>query len=675
MSRPPRRHAVPVAALATCLLALALVPAARAWNELPPYAVPGRAAADCLRSAGPGQLALLGRVTRTSAATELLDVAAGGIAPRVATTLGRLEACAEAATADGAAPLLAGWVLLPGRRGASALRVAPPGAPPTTLRVVSHAFPSGPGVAVAPNGAAVVAWSETTFHLDRPFDSRSRVLAAVRPAGGAPFGPIAVLDANAAGEPAVGIDAAGDATVAWMGDASSRSSGNDLASAEVASAPAGGRFGAPEALVRSSGDAIALAVAPNGRALLAADAGDLTGAWERSSATGSFSVVALPDMESPDELAVALAPDGGAALVVQSDSLTASLRRPGGGFGPPQQLEGNTSSVGSFAVFLGLGQASQDDSGSNVHAAIGPGGDVVVSWVEDASGIAAASVRVARGTLGGRLGGATRLGTPCRAAEATTPLLLRDGRLGIAWTENARVDSLGGFERPHGGGRLHVATPDPAAPRPRALPPLISARVLGSGALHTGQALRLRVRCRRGPCDVRAVAPAFPSDDNGPPDGEPVAVSTTVETGRAATLRLVPTRRGSFARRRRPTRAAVALLACGPTGAVAPRLTLRPLLRRLPPPPVPRIIGLRAHRSGNAIHVTWRTSIPARSVDFYVLTRPIDFATGVVERAGHGRTRFSVTLHPQNPAHVRSISVIVDAPDLPSQRPVTVRVR
>jgi hypothetical protein len=673
MSRSRRHTGRAAPALLACLLMVVLAPTAHAWRELPAYDVPGGGVADCLRPGGPDQAALLERLPPTSAPTTLLDVAAG-IAPRTPIPLGRLRECAEVAAADGATPLLAGWTTVPGKRSSSALRVAEAGRLPATLYVTTQTIVSAPAVAVAPNGAAVIAWSETTLNFARLFDTRARVLAAVRPPGGASFGPIAVLDANGASTPVVGIDDAGDATVAWMGDASTPASGNQLASADVASAPAGGRFAAPQALVRSSGDAIALAVAANGRALVAADAGDLTGAWERPAATGSFSALALPDLESPEELAVALRPDGAAALVARSNNLTATLRQPGGAFGPAQQLLGDTSSPNSIPYFLAAlagSSSSGDESGPDVHVAIGPARDVVISWIEGASGVAAAAVHVAHGTLGGRLA-LVRLGTPCRTAEATTPLVLRDGRLGVAWTDNARVTSVEGVDEPRGDGRLHVATPDPVVSRPPAPQPLISVRVLGPLALHAGQALRVRVRCRRGPCDVRAVAPAYTLGENG---GDDVAASATVGAGRTATLRLVPTQRASFAKRRKPTRSAVALLACGMSRTATSRLTLHPVLRRLPPPPIPRVLQLRARRHGDAIHVTWRTSIPARSLDFYVLTRPIDLTSGFAERAGHGRTRFSATLHPQDAAHVRSVTVVVDAPDASAQPSTTVRVR
>jgi hypothetical protein len=225
--RTARAHRA-AAVLAACALALVLLaaPAAHAWRELLPYAVPHGGVADCLRPAGAGEVALLGRLTRTSAATELLDVNPGGIAPHMATTLGDLETCAEIGQAPGVAPLLAGNVFLSGApHWTSALRVAEAGGPPVALRVVRRAVLSRPAIAVAPNGAAVVAWSETLFPARFGDFPRARVLARLRPAGTAAFGAASVLarDGFPVVTPRVGIDAAG--TRRWRGRAHSRAAG------------------------------------------------------------------------------------------------------------------------------------------------------------------------------------------------------------------------------------------------------------------------------------------------------------------------------------------------------------------------------------------------------------------------------------------------------------------
>jgi hypothetical protein len=672
----PARRRTAAIALATCLLALAAAaPAARAWRELPPYDVPGGGLAQCLRAVGPGRLLLLDRHRRPTATTELLDVA-DGVAPRAATTLGHLDSCAEGAAAPGAAPLLGAAVDRHGKHTVMAMRVAAAGGFPTTLRATTGRYLSAPSVAIAPNGAAVVAWSESSTSDNV---SGSLVIAAMRAPGVGRFGVPVVLDRDGSdsSDPVAGIDAAGDATVAWMGNQSSNDNfGDSLATAAAATAPAGGSFGALQQLVRSSGDAIALAVAPNGRALLAADAGDLTGAWERPSASAPFAPVRLPDTSSPNQLAVALAPDGGAVLAVAADDLVATVRLPGGRFGPARTLEGGSDPFGSsFSDYSPEPPPPSDDRAGDVAAAIGAAGDVEVSWIDSASGNRADTADVAHGTLVSGLGRRARLGTPCRSASAATPLTLRDGRLGVAWIDAARVASDHGAEEPRGGGRLHIATPDAAVPDPHALPPALSALVLGPQALHVGEALHVRVRCRRGPCDVRAVATSFRVAQ--PQFGGPrlVAASTMVGAGRSATLELSPAAGRTFARGRRPAPTAVTLIACGPAGAVAAPLTLRPRLRRLPPPPLPRVLDVRARRHGNAIHVTWRTSFPAREVGFQVWSEPLGDQSDFAQRDGRGHIHFSVTLRPGDPARVRRVAVEIQSNEQDVSRTTTVRVR
>jgi hypothetical protein len=657
-------------ALAACALALVAAPTAHAWRELPAYDVPGGGVADCLRAAGPGEVALLGRLTRASAATDLLDIGAAGVEPRVSTTLGWLGDCADAGAAPGTPSLLAGAVVSDPRSLAMALRVAVPGSPPATLSIARGMLMSQPAVAAAPDGAAVVAWNEVAISVG---DDRSRVVASMRPAGGS-FGPPVVLGRHASlfVGPAVGIDADGDATVAWRDD---ESSSTELATLEVASIPAGGRFGAPQRIVRSSGEDFALAVAPNGRALLAADAGDLTGAWERASATGPFTPVALPDTDPPDEVAVALAPDGGAAIAVRSDGVFATLRRPGGRFGRLQRLEAASQQGTSYAISLPRSrpQPPPDDAGARIAAAVGAGGDVVVSWVDPAAGAAAPAARVVHGTLDTGLGAPTRLGVPCRAANATTPPALRDGRLGVTWTDNARTTVIDGSDIPHGSGRLYAATPDAPGPQPRAAAPSVSARLLGSPALHVADALRVRARCRRGPCELRAVAPALDMTPDFGGDSVWFGRSTVLGTGRSATLRLTPTDGYSFATSRQPRRSTVTIFACGPTGAVA-RLTLHPRLRRLAPRPIPRVIDLSARRTAHGIRVTWRTLIPARFVEFLARTVPVDSSGDFAKLAGHGQMYFAVTLHPQHGERPRRVAVSVHSREVFGERTTTVGI-
>lgn len=205
-------------------------------------------------------------------------------------------------------------------------------------------------------------------------------------------------------------------------------------------------------------------------------------------------------------------------------------------------------------------------------------------------------------------------------------------------------------------------------------PPGLSARLIGSLGLHGGQPLRLRVRCRRGPCIVRAAATAYTRRlvfaHKSLVDG-----SIELRRGRPGVLALDPAAGDTLAEPHDAT-AQISLLACTPTGTRAAHLTLHLRLHRLPPLPAPRVVDLVARRRGSTIEVTWRTSIPARNTTFNVSTEPFDLAEPVFAQiAGHGRSRFSITLHPGASVHERTVSVQVSTGDHPDGNSVIARIR
>jgi hypothetical protein len=300
-------------------------------------------------------------------------------------------------------------------------------------------------------------------------------------------------------------------------------------------------------------------------------------------------------------------------------------------------------------------------------------GAPVVTWVDPGSARAAAAAHVAHGTLSGGFGRAVRLGTPCRTANAATPVTLASRRLGVAWTDNARVDTFADFDEPRGGGLLHVGIPGTAPPQPDAPPPALSARVLGPAALRTGTPLRVQVRCRRGPCDVRAAARSFETDRHFLGDPLLTATSATLAEGRRTTLRLPVLPGSSFAPHGRPARATVAIVACGASGTVS-RLVLHPRLRRLPPRPLPRVLDLTARRLRGGVRVTWRTSTPARFVTFSVQAEPFS-PDAYAELPGRGRSHFAVTLHHVDARRLRRVAVTVGSSELPNGPTTTVRIR
>lgn len=198
--------------------------------------------------------------------------------------------------------------------------------------------------------------------------------------------------------------------------------------------------------------------------------------------------------------------------------------------------------------------------------------------------------------------------------------------------------------------------------------------MIGSPALHGGQPLRLRVRCGGGPCIVRGAATAYPvarfSSDPSLAGG-----SIALPRGRAGVLSLPPAA-GTTLARTRGASTQISLLACTPTGTRATHLTLHLHLRRLAPLPMPRVVGLVARRHGSEIVVTWRTTIPARDTTFEVLAQPFELARPVIaELAGHGHSRFSITLHLAVGVHERAILMQVNTGDNPDGKSFTTRIR
>ena len=110
-------------------------------------------------------------------------------------------------------------------------------------------------------------------------------------------------------------------------------------------------------------------------------------------------------------------------------------------------------------------------------------------------------------------------------------------------------------------------------------------------------------------------------------------------------MRLKP---GSSAiRRGRPTRVT---LRYGPPGATSPHTKVVSLnLERLPAPPVPHILNLRATRHGTALILRWDTDLPALDLRWYVVGAPVlkggragDIVSALIE--GKGKRHFAARL-------------------------------
>jgi len=293
------------------------------------------------------------------------------------------------------------------------------------------------------------------------------VIVAIRPSAGAPFGTPKAVDGRPADQRAAvaGIDAAGRAVVAWR-TASPRNSLHEVI--HVAAADASGRFGPPRTLTRRWGWSLALAVAPDGRALLAARGPNGLHAYERLPGHADFTRVPLPSVPYAQELAVALNPDGGAVIVYRTDpwSTAALVRSAAGAFREGSDIAvrrignfGPLESAFASPLVSSLGTHAEppaDMAGQDLAVALTPSGQMLMTWVQDEEGERAASAYVARGTLTDGFGAPSRVGGACRSTTAARPLRFDDDVLGVAWADNARVDTRqGGAAAARGRPRPH----------------------------------------------------------------------------------------------------------------------------------------------------------------------------------------------------------------------------
>jgi hypothetical protein len=669
-------------ACALALLTVLILPtAASVWVQSATYDVPDGGSGVCLRPAGVGAVSLFGSAGATTSTNLLLHVAPGSITPGPTTTLGWQMGCAEAS--GGPTPLLAAAVWN-GR--ATVAAVAPAGGRATAFPAQATPAPAGTVVvAQSATGAAIAAWSESRVDSVRSRTQHLRMLAAVRAPGADAFGPPITLSSaddvplNDAGAPAVGIDDAGDAVVAWgQPEPSGLATWVTTIAAGTATASPAQRF--------DGGGTPALSVSPGGRALLATGGGDVL---ERSGADAAFVQVPLLGVGGAGEFSVALNDDGAAVVGRHRGGGTAVwLRPPGGAFGAAQQLTGSAAAVAGGDEqngivlwetdagrpkrptvpneFLGLGRLQVLLTGD---------GRVLVTWIDgDALGLRKpAHVLASEGRVDGTMPRATAVSSACIDPLDAYPLELPGGQLGVVWSDplsSQRVTARGVGPRPPG--RIHLSLPGtPPAPTH---PPRLSARYVGPSALRASQSALVRVSCSGAPCGVRAAT----SQELGLPDGFPNdpfswnADDTALAVGASRTLRVTPFVPSDHPANR-PHRHPIVVSACDGQGVLVAHRTLRPVLRQLPPRPVPRIVDLHARRAGSDVLVSWRTTAPARDLAFVVFVLPR--STGRLgDVRGRGRTHHHLTLH-HVPRSARRIQLFTSGGDGASQRTAQAPIR
>jgi hypothetical protein len=629
-------------------------------NELPFQPRPG--AATCLRAtATPGTLAILGPITQRTSATDLL---ANGTTRTDRVRLGALVDCAAVAADPGGAAVIAGGV----RRGPDRARLRvvardPGGAFGAPVALGSSAIiDASVAAAVSPSGHAVVAWTQ---RRGDPFGDRTPVrIVAARRAPGGTFGPPVALTAwrptEGFGGPDVeaGIDAAGNATVAWLLPAGRF---GERQRAAVARAAPGAPFSA-QRLARHVDEPsrVALAVAPDGSSLLAFDGIEGVQVFERRPADARYTAVLSSRGDRPvsfDRSPVVAVRNGGGGLVAwrtETDTaaagVTAAVRATAGAFGRPRVVargvEGGGSFGEAFAVVVGGDRPlpPEDVGNAALRAALAPDGRAILAWGDDSSDLTRASrMRVATGSLATGFGPPQQLGGPIRDVNGVAALLRADGRMAAAWTDNAG----GGFFQ-RGKGRLHLAV-EGAPELPEPARPGLRVRVKRTQHLLRSQGIVARASCVRA-CDLRAAARTRNS--------EPIPLVRTLRAGGTAVLHL-----GAFqvhvAHQRRVR---IVVTATAPGGRLRSTVSRHVVVVRRIPPPVPALLDVRARRSGRAIVVTWHTARPVGRAYFVVegrrsRTRPANDPELFGSVYGEGETSFEVRLTPRGPASVHWVVV------------------
>ncbi|MDA0161422.1 hypothetical protein OM076_14185 [Solirubrobacter ginsenosidimutans] len=567
-------------ALVAVGLLLAAVPGtahAAPFGELPFRPVDG--AANCLRTTGlPGELSRW-----TSGGVELSTASAGGIAAQSVVPLGVMSECPVVASDPNGFAVAATATTRGVRIAVREAGTASWGAPITIAA-------SGAGnvrVAVSARGDVLVAWIEG----EDAFPRVGRVRVVQRAAGGAFGAPRQVGGEVAANHVAVGLAQDGGGVLAT----------SDVQELRVATAAPGAAFGAPRRLMGATFfDAdIALAVGADGRALVAATGVDgALGVFERDPGAGFVRRVESPEAGAQG-VAVALGAGGAAVVAAQSgDSVSLIRRDAGGAFRAAQQITGSGDRSSGFSggepiLVIKARNAPPNDGEPTLRALLGADGRATVTW--------AAEGRVAHVASAGPTGvpEPERVGSPLRDPVALAPLLLADGTPAVTWSDDTSF-----FSRAPLAGRVHLAVEGvPAAPDP-AVPTLEVGAPLDA-SLRPAQPLVLPLHCAAA-CDIRA--------DTGIGVFDPRLTLTEAGTAR---LRIEPL--GKALAPARPGPIKVKLSWGAPGARVAQERTISVRLRRLPIPPFPRLLDVRARRAkGGVVDVRWRTDVGVRDAGFVV---------------------------------------------------------
>jgi hypothetical protein len=635
---------------------------------------PADGTATCLRATGlPGEV-----VRSTAAGAQFLRAGPGGLTPLAdVASEGEAEACPQAAARPNGVGIVAfaQSTALDGPDLLARVALREPGGawgPQTDLVSLSDIASAHPLAAdVSERGDGLVAIAG--FNGAKRFQ-----VVAARRAPGAAFGAAETLFTAGAGASSqarvlAGVAANGDSIVAWSFQARS----NQPRELWVAIAPAGAPFGAPAKVgMLRAASSFGLAVGAGGHALLAFATGNEVLVAERAPGAGFAPPARVGTSSDVVRVTVTAAIRGdGGAVVAWNNALAGDVQavlRPGpGAFGAPVALAPEsglrfpkrvldlyaelvrTETPGSFTSSA----ADPDDDGGDARASITPDGRAVVTWagVARRNGVWWQPPLVASIPLTGGAPSVASLGAELREAGATTAVTTADGRLGVAWADNA------GNERD---GRLHLAlegVPDGADPAP----PRVTVIAPKRRVLRADEPLRFGVRCSAA-CDVtvRVGSGALAASEDFS-----LTRAGVRRVSLSAGLKPLATLRGG------PVTLRLRYGAPGARRSAGKAVTYR--LRRLPDAPVPRLLGVVARRDGNDIVVTWRTDRDAKPSAFTVIatkTRSGEFDTAgfAGDATGRGR-RFRARI--RNVRDARYVRVYVEVKGARDPGTKTVRVR
>lgn len=638
---------------------------------------PGGGVATCLRAVGDDSLELLGPVRDWRSAFDVLRIGATGFEPEQRLSVGATFVCPELARAGGVTALAAA---VSHKRYTQTVRaLVSDGSTVRALTVGRTQFDAGSiSTAVSPRGEVLLAWAQQRGYLQHRVQQR---IVTRRIAPGGILGPLQGLspwqrDDNES--LATAYDGAGNATVAWSQPIPARGRAGDLYKLQVASGAEGGPLGPATTVVPAVQEpqTLALAVAPNGRALLAHDGSAGIGIFERPALGGAFERRRVPGLRDDRGATpgVALLDDGGGLITWRDQSygeqdegrVWISVRPPGVGFGrarivdarmPPRDR--STSSL----FFTSETKAPLDGANLRLRTALAPDGRFSLAWTRRPGspfGDDPVVARAVAGSLGGALGRATTISCRCRTVNGVAALTV-GGEPAAAFTDNRSNGVFGRFELPSRAGRLHLWTA--SAPYPRSRTPRLTVTAPRRQVLRWRDPLRLRARCSSA-CDLRGTLAQRPRR------GERLRALGTASLSHAGTTWL--SLRSEYGTPLMPPHARkvrVAVRAYARNGVRAPAIRrLWAAAERKPLPELSLPFDARVRRAGHALVVTWRYPARPASVSFLIeasrgahrYTPPSPRLFGY--RNHNRRGSYRVVLRPRARDRVRIVELTVSQP-------------